>query len=54
MVHETPSGLSSTLMPLVPVQAQAGHVRNFCLKEGMILVLTEEMDHEAAGAGSHP
>lgn len=35
MTHETASVLSSTLVPLVPAQTQAGHARSFCLKEGM-------------------
>lgn len=35
MMHEAPSGLSSTLVSLVPVQAQAGHVRSFYLR-GMV------------------
>lgn len=36
MMHETPSHLSSTLVSLVPGQAQADHVRSLCLKEGLV------------------
>lgn len=35
-MHETPSGLSPTLMSLVHGQAQADRVGSLCLKEGMV------------------
>lgn len=35
-MHETPSGLSPTLVSLVHGQAQADRVGSLCLKEGMV------------------